>query len=277
MTSPDPQPSDKPFDHRLWLLPAGLALLLLAAAVAVFGPRLLGRVEGAPLTSIPPFEGTPDGGVTSGLEELPAPGQAAPDFALPDLDGATVRLSDFSGRPVVLNFWATCCAHCRLEMPALARAMVDYAERDLMVLAINQDETAVPVGEDPPANAVLLTAPASTSACVRVYAAAVQVIDAPAVRLVAGQVTVPILTSLTPTAASVTLPVLVTMNVYVMVSPAAATPSSTPVLTSAIDGSAGSGVVNVSSSVTGSPVGGVPVADAVFSTSPASTSACVSV
>ena len=142
MTSPDPQPSDKPFDHRLWLLPAGLALLLLAAAVAVFGPRLLGRVEGAPLTSIPPFEGTPDGGVTSGLEELPAPGQAAPDFALPDLDGAMVRLSDFSGRPVVLNFWATWCAPCRLEMPELEQAAADYAGRDLAVLTINQDETA---------------------------------------------------------------------------------------------------------------------------------------
>ena len=108
MTPPEPQPTGKPFDRRLWLLPAGLALLL-AAVVAVFGPRLLGREAGAPLASIAAFEGTPEGGVTSGLEDLPAPGGAAPDFALPDLDGNTVRLSDFSGRPVVLNFWATWC------------------------------------------------------------------------------------------------------------------------------------------------------------------------
>jgi peroxiredoxin len=143
MTPPEPQPPEKPFDRRLWLLPAGLALLLLAAAVVVFGQRLLGGEEGEPLVSIPAFDDEAEGNtVTSGLEDLPAPGRPAPEFALPDLDGNTVRLSDFSGRPVVLNFWATWCAPCRLEMPELARAMTDYADRDLMVLAINQDETA---------------------------------------------------------------------------------------------------------------------------------------
>lgn len=147
MTPPEPQPPDKPFDRRLWLLPAGLALLL-AAALVVFGPRLLGREEGAALSSIPAFDATAEGSaVTSGLEDLPAPGRPAPDFALPDLDGNTVRLSDFSGRPVVLNFWATWCAPCRLEMPELAQAAADYADRDLVVLAINQDETAEQVND----------------------------------------------------------------------------------------------------------------------------------
>jgi len=139
MIPPEPQPTDKPFDRRLWLLPAGLALMLLAAAVVVFGPRLLGGA-GAPLASIPAFDDTAEGSsVTSGLEDLPAPGRPAPDFALPDLDGNTLRLSDFSGRPVVLNFWATWCAPCRLEMPELARAAADYADQGLVVLAINQD------------------------------------------------------------------------------------------------------------------------------------------
>jgi peroxiredoxin len=147
MTPPEPQPAGKPFDRRLWLLPVGLALLLLAAAVVVFGPRLLGD-EDAPLASIPAFDDEAEGNsVTSGLEALPEPGRPAPDFALPDLDGNTVRLSDFSGRPVVLNFWATWCAPCRLEMPELAQAAADYADRDLVVLAINQDETAEQVGD----------------------------------------------------------------------------------------------------------------------------------
>ena len=147
MIPPEPQPTDKPFDRRLWLLPAGLALLLLAAAVVVFGPRLLGD-EGAPLASIPAFDDTAEGSsVTSGLEDLPAPGRPAPEFALPDLDGNTVRLSDLSGRPVVLNFWATWCAPCRLEMPELARAAADYADQGLVVLAINQDESAEQVGD----------------------------------------------------------------------------------------------------------------------------------
>ena len=142
MTPPEPQPTGKAFDRRLWLLPAGLVLLLLAAVVVVFGPRLLGD-ESAPLVSIPAFDDEAEGNtVTSGLEDLPAPGRPAPDFALPDLDGNTVRLSDFSGRPVVLNFWATWCAPCRLEMPELALAAADYGDGGLAVLAINQDETA---------------------------------------------------------------------------------------------------------------------------------------
>ncbi len=148
MTPPDPQPTEDRFDRRLWLLPIGLALLLLAVVAVVFGPRLLGRDEGAPLSSIPPFDETAEGNaVTSGLEDLPQPGSEAPDFALPDLDGETVRLSDFAGRPVVLNFWATWCTPCRVEMPALEEAAADYAGRGLAVLAVNQGETAEQVND----------------------------------------------------------------------------------------------------------------------------------
>ena len=134
-------------DRRLWLIPIGLALLLLAAIAVVFGPRLLGG-RGAALQSIPAFSGTAEsGGILGEAEGLPEPGETAPDFALPDLAGETVQLSDLGGRPVVLNFWATWCAPCRLEMPELEQAAADYAGRDLAVLTINQDETAEQVGD----------------------------------------------------------------------------------------------------------------------------------
>ena len=51
----------------------------------------------------------------------PASGRAAPAFALPDLDGQTWRLEEHRGRTLLLNFWATWCAPCREEMPALDR------------------------------------------------------------------------------------------------------------------------------------------------------------
>jgi len=69
----------------------------------------------------------------------PAVGSLAPDFALQTLDGKTVRLSDFRGQPVLLNFWATWCGPCRLEMPAIQERYNDGA---FEVLAVNFDESA---------------------------------------------------------------------------------------------------------------------------------------
>ena len=46
-------------------------------------------------------------------------GKAAPDFELPDLEETTVRLSDYRGKVVFLNFWATWCQPCREEMPSM--------------------------------------------------------------------------------------------------------------------------------------------------------------
>ena len=65
-------------------------------------------------------------------------GKPAPDFVLEDLDGNLVRLSDFRGKTVVLNFWATWCPPCRAEMPAL-QATYDQrlAQDDFVVLAVD--------------------------------------------------------------------------------------------------------------------------------------------
>jgi cytochrome c biogenesis protein CcmG/thiol:disulfide interchange protein DsbE len=54
-------------------------------------------------------------------------GQAAPDFSLPTLDGGHVQLSDFRGKPVVLNFWASWCTPCRQEFPLLRERVASDA------------------------------------------------------------------------------------------------------------------------------------------------------
>lgn len=64
-------------------------------------------------------------------------GQAAPDFTLPTLDGGVLTLSNLRGRPVVLNFWASWCVPCRLEMPALAAAYQQYQAEGLEIIAFN--------------------------------------------------------------------------------------------------------------------------------------------
>ncbi len=69
-----------------------------------------------------------------------SPPLAAPDFKLPDMDGESHALSDFRGKVVMLNFWATWCPPCRREMPSMQRLYEKYSERGLVVVAVNQFE-----------------------------------------------------------------------------------------------------------------------------------------
>ena len=67
-------------------------------------------------------------------------GGVAPAFVLPDLfDAGTMHaLASYQGRPIILNFWASWCAPCRREMPALQRAATRYRDEGLLVLGMNQ-------------------------------------------------------------------------------------------------------------------------------------------
>lgn len=66
-------------------------------------------------------------------------GAAAPGFELTALDGDTVALEDYRGKAVLLNFWATWCAPCREEMPALQRLQQRLGPEGLEVVGINVD------------------------------------------------------------------------------------------------------------------------------------------
>jgi peroxiredoxin len=66
--------------------------------------------------------------------------RTAPDFALQSLEGRTVRLSDLRGKAVVLNFWATWCAPCRVEMPWLVELSRQYQTRGVEVVGVSMDD-----------------------------------------------------------------------------------------------------------------------------------------
>ena len=66
--------------------------------------------------------------------------EVAPDFKVQGLDGKLYRLSDFRGKPIVLNFWASWCDPCRAEMPLLNDTYKKQMRNDLVVLALNLSE-----------------------------------------------------------------------------------------------------------------------------------------
>jgi peroxiredoxin len=64
----------------------------------------------------------------------------APDFELMDTDGKLHRLSDYRGKTVIINFWATWCPPCREEIPSMNRAWRQLRQEDVVMLAINMGE-----------------------------------------------------------------------------------------------------------------------------------------
>ena len=69
-------------------------------------------------------------------------GQTAPDFELQSLDGKTVHLSDFRGKGVLLNFWATWCQPCKIEMPWFAELQKQYGPQGLQIVGIAMDDAS---------------------------------------------------------------------------------------------------------------------------------------
>jgi len=122
----------------------GLFVLGLALALLLFGNQLLTsrqQENESILDQVP-------SSIAVNREDVPLPGSGAPlnvgdaahNFSLQDLEDQKVALTDFKGKPVVINFWATWCPPCRLEMPEFQRAIEDYQEDDLVILAVNEAE-----------------------------------------------------------------------------------------------------------------------------------------
>ena len=72
-------------------------------------------------------------------------GELAPDFQLPDLNGRLVMLSELRGKVILLNFWATWCGACRVEMPAMEQLYRMISRKDFEILAVSTDAQGVAI------------------------------------------------------------------------------------------------------------------------------------
>ncbi len=130
---------DKNGKNRRWYLDAGLVviiiILIVMIALALKSPAEKEAVNREAEDTLGGYsESTPQTLAVEATEEVePEP---APEFELQALSGETVSLSDFNGKPVLLNFWATWCPPCVQEMPLLQEISDGYAG-ELVVLAVN--------------------------------------------------------------------------------------------------------------------------------------------
>lgn len=74
------------------------------------------------------------------LSPAHAAGEVAPDFTLRDINGKSVSLSAYKGQVVLMNFWATWCGPCQVEMPHLQAMQKDLAAKGFTVLSVSADD-----------------------------------------------------------------------------------------------------------------------------------------
>ena len=130
---------------------------LLAIGVA------LGLSFAAPNTEHNTTSSTAEANVATNVEAKIQPGSVeddkpAPDFALADVNGKTIHLSDFKGKVVVLNFFATWCPPCRKELPDFLELQEQYGPKGLQFIGIALDEEGIAKAK-PFAEAMKITYP----------------------------------------------------------------------------------------------------------------------
>ena len=79
------------------------------------------------------------------LDAAPQIGKLAPAFTLNDVNGKKVTLSEYKGKVILINFWATFCGPCKDEMPSLNNLFLAFKKDGLIVLAISTDDSEKPV------------------------------------------------------------------------------------------------------------------------------------
>lgn len=133
--------------HIKWIA-AGAGVLVLAGLVS---RSIITRESGAEESTdaaVAPTAGAPSTSADSATAH-PTPADACPadappaklDYVLKNLDDAPVRLSDYKGKVVLLDFWATWCGPCKVEIPGFIELQNQYGKDGLQILGVSVDDT----------------------------------------------------------------------------------------------------------------------------------------
>lgn len=118
-----------------WLSILGVAIILLLSATVI-----IDRATHPDSSYNVPATGSSSNSVAKNIKIGNKVGNLAPDFRLTTIDNNTVSLSDYRGKHVILNFWATWCGPCRYETPFLQSAYEESAKDGVIVIAINTQD-----------------------------------------------------------------------------------------------------------------------------------------
>ncbi|MGA1983326.1 MAG: TlpA disulfide reductase family protein [Acidobacteriaceae bacterium] len=131
----------------LLMMVAGISLVVWSGYHNIRERSLAAQAREATHVTLIPDTANSSASASADTPDAPSPllGKPAPPLSLVDLDGKQVTLSDFKGHPLVVNFWGTYCAPCKIEMPWLETFSKKYAADGFDVIGVTYDSE---VGKD---------------------------------------------------------------------------------------------------------------------------------
>ena len=132
--------------NKIWMILAALFVVAMIGAVYLYGTLSESYAPNNMADAvIPNNQNQPASQETEKPDDAAQPETIpAPDVKFTDADGNEVKLSDYFGKPIVFNLWASWCGPCKMEMPHFAKAMEEYGD-DVHFILVNIDDDLVTV------------------------------------------------------------------------------------------------------------------------------------